>query len=70
VRIRAVPLFLRKCKGISDRRAVQAGKTHFDLDLKRSAFVIVGQEGTGLPDELLKDVDLRVRIPVAETIDS
>ncbi len=73
VRTGAVPLFLKKCREREYQIvALTTGgeSTHFDLDLKRSTVVIVGQEGAGLPDELLKDVDFRVRIPLAETIDS
>jgi len=45
-------------------------KTHFDLDLRKPTAVLAGQEGAGLPEEILDKVDHRVRIPMAETIDS
>jgi TrmH family RNA methyltransferase len=32
--------------------------------------IIVGQEGSGLQGDILESVDLRVRIPMAESIDS
>lgn len=73
VRTGEAPLFLRKCRerGYQIVALTTGGeRTHFDLDLRTPTVVIVGQEGTGLPDDLLKDADLRVRIPLAETIDS
>jgi tRNA G18 (ribose-2'-O)-methylase SpoU len=50
--------------------AVTGEKTPFDIDLTKPTVVILGQEGTGLPQDIMADVDLRVRIPMAETIDS
>jgi TrmH family RNA methyltransferase len=44
--------------------------THFDVDLRKPTVVILGQEGAGLPQDSLPGIDLRVRIPMAETIDS
>jgi tRNA G18 (ribose-2'-O)-methylase SpoU len=45
-------------------------KRHFDIDLTRPTVVILGQEGAGLPQDIMADIDLSVRIPMAETIDS
>ena len=50
--------------------AVTGEKTLFDIDLTRPTVVILGQEGAGLPQHIMADVDLRARIPMAETIDS
>lgn len=49
---------------------VTGEQTHLDIDLAKPTVVILGQEGAGLPRNILADVDLRVRIPMAETIDS
>ncbi len=68
-----VSSFIRKCKGAgfqSLAAAVTAEKTHFDIDLTKPTIVIVGQEGSGLPQEVLADIDLSIRIPMAESIDS
>lgn len=65
--------FLRACrqKGFLTAATVLAGeKTHFDIDFTKPIVVLLGQEGAGLPQDMLADVDLRVRIPMAETIDS
>jgi TrmH family RNA methyltransferase len=73
VRVGDVTAFVKKCgqKGFQTVAMVLTGeKTHFDLDLRKPTAVIVGQEGSGLPDDILKDVDHRIRIPMAETIDS
>ncbi len=73
VRIGEVSPFLKKCrqKGFQTvAMVVTGGEAHFDLDLRKPTAVIVGQEGSGLPDEILKDTDILVRIPMAEEIDS
>jgi TrmH family RNA methyltransferase len=65
--------FLDKCRrqGFQTAAMVLNGeRTLFELDLTKPTAVIVGQEGAGLQGDLLEDVDLRVRIPMAETIDS
>jgi len=49
---------------------LSGGKTHFDIDLKKPTIVILGQEGAGLSQDIMPDIDLHVRIPMAETIDS
>ena len=73
VRIGDSRAFVKRCKqkGFQTFAAVVTGeKSHFDIDLKKPAVIILGQEGAGLPQDLLAEVDLRVRIPMAETIDS
>jgi len=67
-----VTVFLKKCK--EERFQIVAmdlnGETsHFDADLTKPTVVLLGQEGMGL-SELPVPVDLRVRIPLAKTIDS
>ncbi len=73
VRISNSGAFLEKCnqKGFQTAAMVLSGKqTLFDIDLKRPTVVIVGQEGSGLQGDILEGIELRVRIPMAETIDS
>jgi len=73
VRINDLTTFLQACKrkGFQTAATVLTGETtHFDIDLKKPTAMILGQEGAGLPHDLLADIDLRVRIPMAETIDS
>ncbi len=68
-----VSSFIRKCKNAgfqSLAAAVTGEKTHFDIDLTKPTIVIVGQEGSGLPQEVLAEIDLSIRIPMAESIDS
>jgi RNA methyltransferase, TrmH family len=65
--------FLKTCKakGFQTTATVLTGeKTHFDVDLTKPTVVILGQEGAGLPEDIMAEIDLRVRIPMAETIDS
>jgi len=65
--------FVKLCKqkGFQAVAAMVNGeKTPFDIDLTKPTVVILGQEGAGLPQHIVADVDLRVRIPMAETIDS
>ncbi len=65
--------FLRKCRqqGFQTLATVLTGeKTHFDIDLTMPTVVILGQEGAGLPEEMMADIDLRIRIPMATTVES
>jgi TrmH family RNA methyltransferase len=65
--------FMKVCKqkGFQTAATVLTGdKTHFDIDLTKPTVVVLGQEGAGLPQDIMADIDLRVRIPMAETIDS
>ncbi len=65
--------FVKKCKqkGFQTVATVLTGeKTHFELDLTKPTVVILGQEGAGLSEDVTADIDLRVRIPMTETIDS
>jgi RNA methyltransferase, TrmH family len=73
VKLTDVRGFLMKCrqKGFQTTALVLNGNhTLFELDLKKPTVIIVGQEGSGLQGEILEGIDLRVRIPMAETIDS
>jgi TrmH family RNA methyltransferase len=73
VRIGDCKAFVKLCKqrGFQTVATVVTGeKSHFDIDLKKPTVVILGQEAAGLPLEIMAEVDLRVRIPMAETIDS
>jgi RNA methyltransferase, TrmH family len=73
VRIGAIGEFVKKCKekGFQAVATMVTGEmTPFDIDLTKPTVVILGQEGVGLPLHSLADVDLRVRIPMAGTIDS
>lgn len=68
-----LPTFLKTCnaKGFQTAATVVTGeKTHFDVDLTKPTVVILGQEGAGLSEDIMAGIDLRVRIPMAETIDS
>lgn len=65
--------FLRTCKeqGYQTAALVLNGReTVFEMDLTVPTVVLLGQESSGLLAEELVDIDRRVRIPMAETIDS
>ncbi len=49
---------------------LNSDKIHLNVDFKKPTAVIAGQEGSGLPEDVLASVDLRIRIPMAGTIDS
>jgi TrmH family RNA methyltransferase len=73
VRIADGRAFVKLCKqkDFQTVAAVVTGeKSHFDIDLNKPTVIILGQEGAGLPQDIMAEVDLRVRIPMAETIDS
>lgn len=58
-------------KGFQTVAAVVAnGQSLFDVDLKKPTVVILGQEGAGLPEDIIADIDHRVRIPMSAAIDS
>jgi TrmH family RNA methyltransferase len=65
--------FLATCKerGFQTAAMVLTGeKAYFDVDLTKPTVVLLGQEGAGLPQDIDAGIDLRVRIPMAKTIDS
>lgn len=73
VHVEGISSFIGKCRqrGFQTAATVLTGdRTHFDADLTKPTAMILGQEGAGLPQELMADVDLKIRIPMAETIDS
>ena len=73
VHIGNLSAFIEECKqkGFQTVATTLTGeKAHFDIDLTKPTAVILGQEGAGLPQNIMADIDLRVRIPMAETIDS
>jgi TrmH family RNA methyltransferase len=45
-------------------------KSPSDVNLTKPTVVIVGQEGSGLPQDVIADVDVCVRIPMARSVDS
>jgi TrmH family RNA methyltransferase len=73
VHIGDLPTFIKKCSqhGFQTTATVLTGeKTHFDINLTKPTVVVLGQEGAGLPLDTLAEIELRVRIPMAKTIDS
>jgi TrmH family RNA methyltransferase len=73
VRIADITSFIRLCRqsGFQTAATLLTGDTsHFDADLRRPTAVIIGQEGGGLPKDIADHIDVRVRIPMYETIDS
>jgi RNA methyltransferase, TrmH family len=73
VQVGDVVEFIQACrrKNYQTVAAVTSSKqTHFDIDLKKPTAVILGQEGAGLPPDILSHVNGLVRIPMSEAIDS
>jgi TrmH family RNA methyltransferase len=73
VRIAEALGFLGKCKKAGYQTVamvLQGNRNLFDADLTKPTAVIFGQEASGLQGSLLESVDLQIRIPMAETIDS
>jgi TrmH family RNA methyltransferase len=73
VHIGDLTAFIKTCKqqGYQTVATVLTGeRTHFDIDLTKPTVVIFGQEGAGLPQEVLSTIDLQIRIPMAATIES
>ena len=68
-----IAAFVQKCRQTGFQTvatALNGDKAHFAVDLTRPTAVIVGQEGAGLPQSIMAAIDLRIRIPMADTIDS
>jgi TrmH family RNA methyltransferase len=43
---------------------------YFDVDLKSEVALLIGNEGSGLSSELIDGSDIKVKIPMKETVDS
>jgi TrmH family RNA methyltransferase len=48
----------------------RAGQSLFDVDLRAPSALILGSEGSGLPDEVLESVDRRITIPMQAPVES
>jgi len=73
VKVQSEHEFIRACKerGFQTAALVLNGReTPFELDLTLPMVIMLGQESSGLMAEERVDIDHRVRIPMAETIDS
>jgi TrmH family RNA methyltransferase len=73
VRIQSEHEFVLRCKQCGFQTAaleLNGRETVFDLDLTAPTAVMVGQESAGIKAEELADFDHRIRIPMADTIDS
>ncbi|MBS1242783.1 MAG: methyltransferase, TrmH family, group 3, partial [Nitrospirae bacterium] len=73
VKVQSEHAFVRSCKerGFQTVALVLNGReTPFELDLTAPSVIMLGQESSGLMAEELADFDRRIRIPMAETIDS
>jgi len=73
VKVQSEHEFIRACKerGFQTAALVLNGReTPFELDLTLPTVIMLGQESSGLMAEERVDIDHRVRIPMAETIDS
>jgi RNA methyltransferase, TrmH family len=73
VKVQSEHEFFRACKerGFQTAALVLNGrKTPYELDLTVPTVIMLGQESSGLRAEELVNIDHRVRIPMAETIDS
>jgi len=68
-----IKAFLAACgrKGYQTAATSLSGTTtHFDVDFTRPTVVVLGREGAGLPRDLTDCIDVSLRIPMADTIDS
>lgn len=69
----SLPLIIKACKQkgyMTCATALTAAKTHLEADFTKPTALILGQEGAGLPQEHLKDIDVAVRIPMAGAVES
>jgi TrmH family RNA methyltransferase len=73
VKVRGEQEFVRACRERGFQTAaleLNGRQTPFEMDLTVPTVILLGQESSGLPAEELANFDHRVRIPMAETIDS
>lgn len=73
VRIGGTSAFVKLCKQSGFQIAATVltdAQSPYDVDLTKPTVMIVGQEGAGLPQNVIADVDLLVRVPMARSIDS
>lgn len=73
VKVHSEHAFIKACKEQRFQTVameLNGRETHFELDLTAPTAVMLGQESAGLTAEELADFDHRIRIPMAETIDS
>lgn len=73
VSIRNSATFIEACrqKGYQTvATTLKGSETHFNTDLRKRTVLIFGQEAGGLSPALLPNVDLHIRIPMAETVES
>lgn len=79
VRAAAAPILLAQLRvaGVQSFAAVPEGTrttgrtvAPWDADLRRASALLIGNEGTGLPPEVERSADIRVRIPLAEGVES
>lgn len=64
---------LRECRkaGLSATALVPRGGTSFfDVDFRQPAALFLGSEGSGLPDEISRQADRHVSIPMRSPVDS
>ncbi len=65
--------FMQKCRERSFQTVamvLSGSKLPYNIDMQGPTVVLLGQEGAGLPPDLMDLVDHQVRIPMAGTIDS
>jgi tRNA G18 (ribose-2'-O)-methylase SpoU len=48
----------------------RAGQPLFETDLRKPSALILGSEGPGLPDDVLRHADHRITIPMREPVES
>jgi RNA methyltransferase, TrmH family len=73
VQVGDLKTFLATCgqKGWQTAAAAPTGAiTHFDADFTKPTVILLGREGAGLPPDVMDCIDVSLRIPMANTIDS
>jgi TrmH family RNA methyltransferase len=68
-----LPDFVQRAKSLGLRIAAtdpEAPVPYYEADLRHATAFLFGNEGSGLPEEVLRAADLRLRIPMAAPVDS
>ena len=61
---------LSRFKGVSLATVLNAEKSLYELDLRGSVGILVGNEGAGLSDALMSVASERIRIPMSDGVES
>jgi TrmH family RNA methyltransferase len=73
VHVGSLPDFIKQCRQKGYRAfatTLTATKIHLEADFTKPSILILGQEGAGLPQDIIDDIDVTLRIPMTGAVES